>query len=409
MNQQRSWWKLVPCVIAIMAVANLQYTWTLFAKPLMEGLGAKLSAVQLGFTLYIVAQTWLAPFEGWLADRFAPRRLAAAGGLLVGVNWIGAGLAQSLPALYASCALGGFGCGVVMSAGGRVAIKSFPGRRGLAVGVVSMAYGLGPVLAVVPIQRAIEAVGYRGAFIRAGAVQAVLVLAAAFFMPAGGERAAREAAPPAGGRTPWEMVRAYPFVLMYAIMSLVAFGGLMITAQLAPLAESFGIGKTALLFGMGAVPLAIIVDRIMNAASRPFWGGISDRLGRADAMAAAFACESLAVGLLILSAGHPLWFVIQSGLTFFAWGEIFSLFPTTIADVFGEDYAMTNYGVLFTSKGVASLFAGWGAAWLVEAQASWVSVLWIALACDVAAAALAWFFLKPAVAAAMSGSREVPA
>lgn len=398
MSARRPWLSLLPCVIAIMAVANLQYTWTLFALPLKASLGAKLSAVQLGFTLYIVAQTWLAPFEGWLADRFAPRPLVLAGGALVALNWLGAGLAASLPALYASCVLGGFGCGLVMAAGGRLALLSFPGRRGLAIGIMSMAYGLGPVLAVVPIQRTIEASGYRRAFVVWGLIQAAIVLAAACFVRPPAEAPAPRAAERAGGLPPLRVLKTYPFWLMYAIMSLVAVGGLVVTAQLAPMAESFGLTKATLVFGTGAITLAIMLDRITNAAARPFWGAVSDRLGRCETMALAFACEAAAILLLSRSAGHPLRFVVLSGLAFFAWGEIFSLFPAVIADVFGPDYAMANYGLLFTSKGAASLFAGWGAARLIELRLPWTAVLLAAAACDALAAAIAYFLLKPAVA-----------
>jgi OFA family oxalate/formate antiporter-like MFS transporter len=398
--KRASWLTLVPCVVAIMAVANLQYTWTLFVQPLMNGFGAKLSAVQLGFTLYIVAQTWLAPVEGYLADRFKARPLAALGGLMVGANWIGAGTAHSLAALYASCLVGGFGCGLVMSVCGRIALRSFPGRSGLAIGVVSMAYGLGPVLAVLPIQHTIESHGYRWAFVFWGFIQAALTLAAAWFL----RDLDREEAPSAASRAPLSMIATYPFALMYLIMILVCFGGLLITAQLAPMAKSFGIGADAVVLGVAAVSLAIMLDRITNAAARPFWGGLSDRIGRCEAMAAAFACEAAAVFLLIHTSGHPLAFVLVSGAAFFAWGEIFSLFPALIADVFGPEYAMANYGVLFTAKGTASLFAGWGAAYMFELHASWTQLLWLAVACDVLAAGLAYFCLRPAAAVRLSSA-----
>ena len=398
-----SWLRLAACVVAIMAVANLQYTWALFVVPLMKDLGVKLSAVQMAFTLYIVAQTWLAPFEGGLADRFAIRPLVIVGGLLVGVNWIGAGLARSVGPLYFACALGGFGCGMVMSACGRYALTALPGRRGLSVGLVAMAYGLGPVLALLPIQRSIAHDGYRSAFIHWGYIQVIVVMGAAAFL--GGKESHPRPAAGAPGLTPFRMVRTYRFFLMYLIMILVAFGGLVLTAQLVPLAESFGVGQSALVFGVGAVTLALLLDRVMNAAARPFWGWFSDRVGRCDALAAAFACEAVAVLLLLQTAQRPLWFVLQSGLTFLAWGEIFALFPAMIADVFGPEHAMTNYGVLFTAKGIASFFAGWGAARVVEAHLPWTAVLWVALACDLLAAGLTFFCLRPL----LSGSQEVAA
>ncbi len=377
-----------------MAVANLQYTWTLFALPLKDALAAKLSAVQLAFTLFILAQTWLAPFEGWLADHFRPRPLALIGAALVGANWVGAGWARSLDSLYAFCLLGGLGCGLVMAAGGRIALRCFADRRGLAMGVVSMAYGLGPVIAVAPVQRAIESWGYARAFVVCGLVQAAVAALAATFLQEPQGAPSPSATPLA--RLP-RVIATRTFALMYAVMALVAVGGLLITAQLAPMAASFGMSKETLVLGLGAVSLAIMLDRVTNAAARPFWGAVSDRLGRCETLALAFACEAAAIVLLAASGGHPLRFVVLSGVAFFAWGEIFSLFPAIVADVFGADEAMTDYGALFTAKGVASLLAGWGAARLVEGRVSWPSVLLAAAACDALAALLAFFPLRQAV------------
>src|SRR5262249_38680693 len=94
---------------------------------------------------------------------------------------------------------------------------------------------------------------------------------------------------------------------------------------------------------------------------------------------------------------HPVWFVILTGFTFFAWGEIFSLFPAAIGDVFGPDYATTNYGIQYTAKGLAAVFAGWGAAAIMEAAGSWIPVFWVAVVCDLRAAGLAFLWLKPLV------------
>jgi OFA family oxalate/formate antiporter-like MFS transporter len=393
-------------VVAVMAVANLQYTWTLFTAPLTADLSARLSQVQIGFTLFILAQTWLAPAQGWLADRWGARPLALVGGAFVAANWIGAGVAHSLGALYAACALGGFGCGLVMSVSGGVAVREFPGRRGLAVGLSAAAYGLGPLLAIAPIRWAISALGWRAAFIGAGLVQGGVLLAAAAFLGGGARGAA--APSPASGTPPRAMLRTGRFWLMYAILALVAFGGLLITAQFVPIARSFRLGDEPLLLGLDAVVLALMLDRLTNAASRPFWGWLSDRLGRSETMALAFAAEALAILGLLLSSGHPLLFVLQSGVTFFAWGEIFSLFPAVVADAFGPEHAMANYGLLFTAKGTASIFAGWGVAWLIERSLAWTSVLWAALACDLLAAALTFFLLRPALARAASTSSKRP-
>jgi OFA family oxalate/formate antiporter-like MFS transporter len=156
---------------------------------------------------------------------------------------------------------------------------------------------------------------------------------------------------------------------------------------------------------MTALSVALITDRVLNGVTRPFWGWVSDHIGRFNTMAIAFGAEAVAIFTLLQLIDRPLAFVVLTGFAFFAWGEIFSLFPATIADVFGPRYASANYGVQYTAKGIAAIFAAWGAAHLVGILGSWVPVLWAAVVCDVTAACLALFCLKPLVASAMKRER----
>ncbi len=408
------WWQLAACIVAMMAIANLQYAWTLFTIPLTKSLHATLSAVQIAFTLFILTETWLVPFEGYLVDRLGARFIVMAGGLLVGVSWVWSGLVQSLYALYAAYSLGGIGAGAVYGACVGTALKWFPDRRGLAAGLTAGSYGFGTALTVLPINRMIANSGYQSAFITWGIIQGIVVMIAAWFMlkpppdwkPAGWEKVAQKVRArvqqsPVSYR-PLQMVRTGRFWLMYLMMTLVAFGGLMVTAQLKPIAVSYGLDKTVVWLGVTALGLALILDRILNGLTRPFWGWVSDHIGRYNTMAIAFSAEALAILALLKLVHHPIWFVVLTGLTFFAWGEIFSLFPAAIGDVFGSDYATTNYGIQYTAKGAASIFAGWGAAKLVETGGSWIPVFWVAVACDLLAALLALFWLKPLVAHALA-------
>lgn len=400
------WLQLAACVIAMMAIANLQYAWTLFTIPLTKSLQATLSAVQLTFTIFILLETWLVPFEGYLVDRLGARLIVSVGGLLVGLGWVGSGVAHSLGALYAWYALGGLGAGAVYGACVGTALKWFPDRRGLAAGLTAGAYGFGTALTVLPINRMIASSGYQAAFITWGIIQGIVVIVTAQFMlapprgwkPAGWEQIVvkirEKVRQSAVSYTPLQMVRTGRFWLMYLMMTLVAFGGLMVIAQLKPIAASYGLDKTVVLWGVTALGLALILDRILNGLTRPFWGWVSDHIGRANTMALAFTAEALAIFALLLLVERPIWFVILTGLTFFGWGEIFSLFPATVGDVFGPEYATTNYGIQYTAKGTASIFAGWGAAKLVEIGGSWIPVFWVAVACDLLAAGLALFWLK---------------
>lgn len=328
----------------------------------------------------------------------------SAGGLLVGISWIGAGLANSLAGLYVFYALGGVGAGAVYGASIGTALKWFPDRRGLAAGLTAGAYGVGTALTVLPIQWMIRTTGYRSAFLTWGIIQGlcVMVMAQLLTRPSASWRPERWHAGTSSARgqsprscRPLEMVRTRAFWVMYLMMALLAFGGLMVTAQLKPIAHAYGLDRGVLVLAMSALSLALILDRILNGLTRPFWGWVSDHLGRYDTMAIAFGAEAIAIIALLSLVHRPVWFVVLTGLAFFAWGEIFSLFPAAIGDVFGSTFATTNYGIQYTAKGVAAIFAGWGAARLQEMTGSWIPIFWVAVVCDLIAAGLALLWLKP--------------
>jgi OFA family oxalate/formate antiporter-like MFS transporter len=402
-SQVNRWRQLVACVIAMMAIANLQYAWTLFTIPLSESLGAKLSDVQWAFSLFVLLQTWPSPVQGLLIDRLGTRVVVSFGAIFVGLGWVGSGFATTLAGLYFWYGLGGIGAGAVYGSSIGTALKWFPDRRGLAAGLTAGAYGFGTALTILPIQWMIDSRGYRSTFIIWGVVQGLLVLMAAQFLRkaptdlrvAPGASISSKVVQNALNYTPGQMVRTGAFWLMYLMMTMVAFGGLMVTAQIKPIATTYGMDKHVLFFGVTALGLALILSGLLNGATRPFWGYISDRIGRYQTMGIAFALEALGIFALLSFIGHPLLFVILSGLVFFAWGEIYSLFPAAIGDVFGPKYAATNYGIQYTAKGTASIFAGVGAAWIFETWGSWEAVFWVAVFCDLLAAGLAFFWLRP--------------
>jgi OFA family oxalate/formate antiporter-like MFS transporter len=401
------WIQLIAGIIAMMAIANLQYAWTLFTKPLTTSLHATLAAVQVAFAAFIIAETWLVPFEGYLIDRLGPRRVIAIGGVLVGLGWIGSGYAHSLHSLYFWYVAGGVGAGAVY--GGTVgnSLKWFPDHRGLCAGFTAGAYGIGTALTVSPIASMIKSAGYQHTFIFWGIVQGIVVFCTAMFIVAPPKGwvpkgwSAAEALAKVKVRTStydmthWQMLKTPAFYVIYMMMTLVAFGGLVVTAQIAPIARFYNVDKVIVAFGMSALVLAIEVDRILNGITRPFWGWVSDHIGRENTMFIAFMCEAAAVFSLLHLIHRPVWFILLSGLCFFAWGEIFSLFPSITGDLFGRKWATTNYGIVYTSKGLASIFAGPVAALASVKTGSWVQVFYAMVACDVLAALLALFWLKP--------------
>jgi OFA family oxalate/formate antiporter-like MFS transporter len=405
-NMTTRWFVLIALIVCMMAVANPQYAWTLFTSDLRKEFSASLAAVQLAFTLFIAVQTWLVPVETFLVDRYGPRWIMTAGGLVLGASWLLTSQTHSLGMFYLAYALGGVGVGTIYGASIGIAAKWFPDRRGLTAGLVAGSYGVGTLITVLPISTSIANNGWRYTFIVAGIVMAVVVMLGAQFVkapqlgwkPAGWvpKSSGRGPLQSAKNYTPGQMMRTTPFYVLYIMMTMVAFGGMMVTAQLKPIGVSYGYDKV-LIWGTSAVNLALMLDRALNGFTRPMWGWISDHIGRYNTMALAFTLESIAISIFAYFIKSPMGFVVMSGMTFFAWGEIYSLFPSAITDVYGTKYSSTNYGIQYTSKGVATLLAGPGAALLMEATGSWLPVFYTAVAMDLGAAILAFFWLKPMV------------
>ncbi len=394
-------------------IANLQYGWTLFVLPIGHAHGWGRAAIQVAFTVFVLCETWLLPLEGYVIDRIGPRVTVCAGGVLIGASWALDSVAASLWVLYVGSAIGGVGSGFIYGATVGNAVKWFPDRRGLAAGLTAAGFGAGSAITLVPISNMIASRGYQSTFLFFGLLQGIIVIAAAQLLLAPPGAAAVQATPLSPGGmnalrpsrlhdvtrdyAPVEVAREPVFWLMYLLFVLVGAGGLMATAQLSVIATDFGVAKTpvTLLFlTMPALTFALAIDRVLNGVTRPFFGWVSDHIGRENTMFIAFLLEGLGILALIWQAANPVAFVIMTGVVFFAWGEIYSLFPATCGDTFGRRYAATNYGLLYTAKGTAALLVPLGSV-LREATGSWLAVLYVAAGVNVLAALLALFVLKP--------------
>jgi OFA family oxalate/formate antiporter-like MFS transporter len=367
------WFQLCASLVAMIMIANLQYSWTLFVKPLQASSGWKLSDIQFAFTLFILFQTWVQPLDGWLIDRLGPRWFISAAGLLCGLGWAGLGYATTLPMLYTLYCVAGIGAAFVYSGSIGSALKWFKDRRGLASGLMAAGFGGGTALFIPIISSTIASRGYAAAFISTGIVQGLVIVAVAQFLrhprtaPAVKPSPSSAAAPPADERqlTTMQMIRTPQFAAMYAAFMLMATGGLLVTAQAGPIAQSWGYSAAVLTLAASLSPLA-------NGASRIFWGWASDRTGRENAMVIAFVLQAICL-FMVLAIGRISggWFVFSLVLVYFTWGEIYSLFPSTVADYFGTRHATSNYAALYTAKGVASIIGGWFGAFLFERFGTW--------------------------------------
>src|SRR6516162_141212 len=382
------WWQLSLGIICMSMIANLQYGWTLFVNPIHDTHGWSVSAIQVAFTIFVVVETWLVPIEGYLVDRVGPRFVAV-----------------SLPMLYLGAIVGGIGAGAVYGACVGNALKWFPDRRGLAAGLTAMGFGAGSALTIIPIQGMIQSRGYEQTFLYFGLGQGIVVVLLSLFLaspPPGYKERVMANIPPSVQSTrhqytPRQMLVTPVFYLMYLMFVLMAAGGLMATAQLAVIAKDFGVADTPVsILGLTlpALTFALSMDRILNGLTRPFFGWVSDQIGRENTMFIAFGLEAAGIWALSQFGRDPMLFVILSGVVFFAWGEIYSLFPSTCTDVYGVKYATTNAGLLYTAKGTAALLVPLANV-LAAASGDWRAVFLVAALMNLAAAIMALAVLKP--------------
>lgn len=393
------WLQLALGVVCMTMIANLQYGWTLFVNPIATKFGWEMAAIQWAFTIFVLTETWLIPFEGFFEDKFGPKPLILFGGVLVGIAWVMNAYATSLTTFYIAQAIGGVGAGAVYGTCVGNALKWFPDRRGLAAGVTAAGFGMGSALTVIPISKVIAADGYEAAFLYFGVGQSIIIVLVSLLLKSPSKSGIKPIQKAASARSfaPLEMLRSPIFWVMYLMFVMMAAGGLMATAQLAPIAKDFKVADVPVsLLGitLPALTFALSIDRVLNGVTRPFFGWVSDRIGRETTMLIAFSFE----GLGILALGHyghdPLAFVLLTGLVFFAWGEIYSLFPATCGDTFGSKFATTNAGILYTAKGTAALLVPFSSI-LTKSTGSWHAVFYTAAAMNIFAALLAFFVLAP--------------
>ncbi|GAC1457065.1 MAG: oxalate/formate MFS antiporter [Steroidobacteraceae bacterium] len=400
------WAQLIVGLICMIMVANLQYGWTLFVGPIGAKYHWSKAAIQVTFTIFVLFETWLVPAEGYLVDRFGPRWMIVIGGALCGLAWTINSFADSLSMFYFGAVIGGIGAGAVYGTCIGNAVKWFPGRRGLAAGLTAAGFGAGSAATIIPIAKMIKNSGYEHTFLTFGLFQGIVVVVVGFLILAPSTSFFTQAPKLSPGASryqarPLQMLQTPVFWVMYVMFVMMAAGGLMATAQLAPIAKDFKVAEVPVsLIGitLPALTFALSLDRILNGLCRPFFGWVSDRIGREQTMLIAFLLEGVGIIALANFGTDPVAFVLLSGLVFFAWGEIYSLFPATVTDTFGATYATTNTGLMYTAKGTAALLVPVASVW-VAAKGNWHAVFITAATLNIIAALMAIVVLKPMRAA----------
>jgi OFA family oxalate/formate antiporter-like MFS transporter len=397
------WMQLIIGVICMAMIANLQYGWTYFVNPMAKAHSWDVGSIQIAFSIFVALETWLTPLEGWIVDTLGPQRgpklMVAAGGIFVAIGWLINGWANSLEMLYLGAVVSGVGAGGIYATCVGNAVKWFPDRRGLAVGLTAAGFGAGAAVTVIPIQMMIASIGYAQTFIWFALGQGAVIFVLAWLLrsPLAGE------VPPATAvkvlqsktsSTPGQMLMSPIFWILYLMFVLVSASGLMVAAQIALIAKDYGVGQTVILFGATTLIVAGIIDNLANGGARPFFGWVSDQIGREYTMAIAFTAGGLAYWLLGTAGSTPWTFVICAALIFFTWGEIFSLFPSTCTDTFGPKYATTNTSLLYTAKGL-SAFVVPLANVMKDYSGSWHAVFAVAAIMNFVVVALALFVVRP--------------
>jgi OFA family oxalate/formate antiporter-like MFS transporter len=397
------WMQLIIGVICMAMIANLQYGWTFFVNPMAKANSWDVASIQVAFSIFVALETWLTPLQGWIVDSLGPQRgpklMVAAGGIFVAIGWLINAKAASLEMLYLGAVVSGVGAGGIYATCVGNAVKWFPDRRGLAVGLTAAGFGAGAAVTVIPIQMMIASIGYAQTFFWFALGQGVTIFVLAWFL-----RSPQPSEVPSAGAvkvlqsktssTPGQMLTSPIFWLLYVMFVLVSASGLMVAAQIAVIAKDYGVATTVLLFGASTLTVAGIIDNLANGGARPFFGWVSDQIGREYTMAIAFTAGGAAYWLLGTAGTTPWTFVICAALIFFTWGEIFSLFPSTCTDMFGPKYATTNTSLLYTAKGL-SAFVVPLANVLKSYTGDWHAVFAVAAVMNFIVVAMALFVVRP--------------
>lgn len=406
------WIQLAVGVVCMIATANIQYAWTLFVPEIQDEFGWSRASIQVAFTLFVIVQTWLAPLEGYFIDKFGPRLMVAFGAIFIGMAWVINSQATSLAGFYLGAAVGGIGVGSIYATCINNALKWFPDRRGLAVGLTAGGYGAGSAATILPIAAMIESSGFQETFFFFGLLQGSLAFLAAWFLRSPNPSEVKKSSKllqATRDYTLGEALHTKLFWLMFVMFILVVTGGMMAVAQLGVIAKDLGVKEFQVdlhFFVMAALPLALMLDRIMNGISRPLFGWISDHIGREKTMVIAFTLEGFGIIALGYFGSNPYAFLILSGVVFLAWGEVYSLFSALAGDAFGTKHIGKIYGVLYTAKGIGALFVPVGNL-MMEATGTWSTVLYTVAAMDLTAALLAIVVLRPVLAKHVAYSRNL--
>ncbi len=360
-------WYLILAVLVMCMISGVQYSWTLYARPMQGVLGVSLAVVQVSFTLSQVIQSVSQPGGGYFVDRLGPKLPLIVGGAMVGAGWIGMGFATNVPMLYILYTLSGAGVGICYGIAINTANRWWPDRRGMASGFTAAGYGLG-VLPFLPLITTVihdPDMGVQAALKITGVIMGALIILIAFFIRFPGGAKPKKPVPTEKDFRTGEMLRTKHFWLCWLSFFSVNFGFLFLVANSAPFGRSMGIVA-------GTMAICVLMQNLFNGGCRPFWGAVSDRIGRYKTLSIMFGVNAVAMFLFghVASMG-VVFFIIMLAVAFFTAGGSYALFPAINQDLFGTAFSAQNYGCFWAAKAVASIFGG-GIGAAVATNLGWV-------------------------------------
>lgn len=347
-------WYLFLAVMLMCMISGVQYSWTLYSRPMMRELGTTLAIVQVAFTLSQVIQSVSQPTGGYFVDRVGPKPPCIVGGLMVLVGWSGMGFAPNIPCLYVLYTIAGAGIGVIYGIAIATANRWWPDRRGMASGFTAAGYGLGvlPFLPLITIIIKDPDMGVRAALKITGVIMAGFIILIAFFVRFPGGAKPKKPVPTEKDFPTKEMLSTKHFWLCWFSFFSVNFGFLFLVANSAPFGRSMGIEPTMM-------AICVMMQNLFNGGCRPFWGAVSDKIGRYKTLSIMFGVNAIAMFLFghVAPMGVP-FFILMLAVAFFTAGGSYALFPAINQDLFGTAFSAQNYGCFWAAKAVASIFGG---------------------------------------------------
>ena len=396
-------WNVIIGGVLMNLALGVIYAWSVFVAPFEADFGWTRTEVSVVFTIAILSVGSWFVVAGFLQDRFGPRRVAAAGGILYALGFFLASQTDSLLWLYITFgALAGAGNGFGYAIPIPVVSKWFPDRRGLAVGLVVGGYGAGSGI-YGPLAREvlIPAYGWQGTMQISGAIFLVMTLVAAWLLrnPPEGYKPPTAAPAPAAGSAPppaapagrdyatGEMVRTPTFYLLWIAYCLGSAAGLMVISQLVPVGTAAGLGAAA---GLG-----LTIGAIGNTGGRVLSGWMSDTFGRLNTLRLMVLLSAVALPVFYIFAGQVVLFYLLLVVIYYCYGTLLSVFASTCADFYGTRNMGVNYGLLFSAWGVAGIVGPVIAGRVYDATGEYEQAFYIAAGLAVVALAALMLARQP--------------